>query len=946
MKIKLLLLNLLFLFILAAPAYTQSCTYRLELYDAFGDGWNGASVRITIADSTYNFTLDRVNDNGFFRAFRVTVMDGDTATLVFNSGSFDGEVSFAIFNPENIRLYAAGPRPLAGIPLTAVLECPTCLVPDPNTVKILDVRAFTTSISWKAPQPGSRYLIEYGLKGFMPGNGLFASTQDTTIVLRNLLENTDYDFYVSSICAGSDTSRSVGPYAFKTLWARNVGVVAITTPETQCGLGANEVVSVTLKNFGGNPQSLIPFKYSINGRPVNIPMPQDGLFTGVLGKDSTFTIEFDTRFDFSNPGEYLIEAWTELSRDGDRSNDTTRVKVVSIPIINTYPYFEDFEEWSGGWTVADTSRNSSWEYGQPNKAAINSAASGTNVWITSLDTVYNNNETSYLISPCLNFSALTQDPRISFSMNLITEECCDEAWLEVSLDGGDTWKKVLADSTALNWYNDTTNVWWDGNGGVDGWRTVSTTLTGTKGLADVRLRFVFSSDFSTAREGLAIDNIFISEPLARDLATLSAIRTSTDICGSTTDRLRLSLSNFGTTAATGFNVGYAINGATPVIENVGNLSIPAGGQANYTFNTPFNSTLSGTYEIVVWVAGNGELFPLNDTITYRFNTALPVPFAEDFERNRIPTGWQTDAGTDVTTGHSNRSVVLADNLSTADRRMEVVTPPIGAIAMGDSLTFQYRIVNFSGNGTVATTLGARDSIAVQISTDCGQNYKTAYVINSQNHRPDTALQRIVVYLNEYAGSAIRVRFLAGWGAGDYWIDLDNINIIRCPASLGLTTQVENESIRGASDGQAIVSAALGTQPYTYRWSNGTADKINPKLPAGEYTVTVTDRFGCSDVANVTIGLTTSLEDIATFSQVKLAPNPTSGQTVLHVELRAAGDVHIQIFNTSGKLIYQTLERNASVLNVPLDLNHQPAGMYIVRLQAGNQIRSEKLIKYR
>ncbi len=946
MKIKLLLITILFFFIAGMRLQAQSCNYRLELYDAFGDGWNGASLSITIGDSTYNFTLDGENDNGFFRAFQATVMNGDTATLVFNSGGFDGEISFAIFNPENIRIYAAGPRPLAGIPITAVLDCPSCLVPDPATVKILDVRAYTASLSWKAPVSGSRYLVEYGVKGFMPGSGAFASTLDTTITLRNLQENTDYEFYLSSICAGNDTSRAVGPYAFKTLWAKNVGVVAITTPETQCGLSGNEVVSVTLKNFGGNPQSLIPFKYSINGQPVNIPMPQDGFFTGVLGKDSTFTVEFDTRFDFSMPGEYLIEAWTELDNDGEPSNDTTRATVVSIPIITSYPYFEDFEAWGGGWLVADTSQNASWEYGTPSKAIINGAASGQNAWITSLDTVYNNNEMSYLISPCLNFATLNQDPRISFSMNLLTEECCDEAWLEVSIDGGDTWQKVLADSTALNWYNDTTNLWWEGNGGVEGWHTVSSTLVGTKGLADVRIKLVFSSDYSTAREGLAVDNVFISEPLTNDLAALSVKRTSTEICGSPIDSLQVVIVNFGTTNATGFVVGYSINGAAPVVENVGNLSIPAGGQAIYRFNTPFNSSLSGTYEIALWTSGNGELFPLNDTIRYRFSTSMPIPFAEDFEENRIPSGWQTDAGTDVSAGHGNRSIVMTDNLSNIDRRMEVLTPPLGIIAEGDSLTFQYRIVNFAGNGTMATTLGARDSLVVQISTDCGQNYTTAYVINAQNHTPDTALQRVVVHLDAYAGNAIRIRFLAGWGAGDYWVDLDDINIIRCPASLGLMTEVQDESVRGAGDGAAIVSAALGMEPYIYLWSNGSTEKINPKLTAGDYTVTVTDRFGCSDVAMVTVGLTTAIATISTFDRVRLAPNPTSGQTMLQVELREVNDVQIQIFNTSGKMVHQSVERGAAKLNVPLNLNDQPAGLYIVRLQAGSQFHSEKLIKYR
>jgi len=949
MKILLQLSYLLVFFLFLVQLQAQTCKYRIELFDSFGDGWNGANVTIKIRDSTYVFTLDRRADNGFFRAFEATVMDGDSATLTFNGGSFNAEIRFAVYNPENILIYSAsGPLLRPGVPITAILECPTCFVPDPATVKVGDVRAFTAALSWKTPATttsGTRYLLQYGLKGFRRDTGSVVSTLDTQIVLRNLRENTEYEVYLSSICPGNDTSRAVGPYSFKTLWANNVGVIAINTPESRCGLGAGEKVTLTLKNFGGNPQSLIPFNYSVNGRLAPVSMPQDGLFTGVLGKDSTFVVEFDAVYDFSEPGEYLVAAWTDLEADSERRNDTARATIVSIPNITTFPYFEDFERWGGGWTVSDTSRNPSWQHGQPSKTGINAAAGGQRAWVTSLDTTYNNNELSYLVSPCLNFSSLMQDPRLTFSLNFFTEACCDEGWVEMSFDGGTSWRKIGADTTGVNWYNDTSNYWWDGNGGAEGWRTVSHTLDSARGQANVRIRFVFSSDLSNVDDGMAIDNIFISTPLARDVAVLSAVRADTAVCGSTRDSLRLTIRNFGTTAATGFNVAYSVNGATPIVENVGTFQIAPGAQAVYTFRQPFNSIAVGDVSIVAWASVANEQFRLNDTVRYQFNTTLPVPFAEDFETRRVPQGWQVDSGTGVGNGHGNRSYVIFDNLSTTDRRMEVVTPPIGLIQTGDSLTFQYRITNFTGDGRVATTLGARDSIAVQISTNCGQTYVTKLLINAQTHRPDTNLRRMTIFLNEFAGQAIRIRFLAGWGAGDYYVDLDNINIIRCPASLALTTTIENESARNAADGQATVSAGSGAEPYTYLWSNGVTDKIAAKLTTGTYEVTVTDRFGCSDVATAVVGLSTSLEKIETINKVTLAPNPTSGQTLLKIELREVSEVQVQVFRTNGQLLWQTRERGADRFAIPLDLNNQPAGLYIVRMRVGEQIRAEKLIKF-
>jgi hypothetical protein len=57
---------------------------------------------------------------------------------------------------------------------------------------------------------------------------------------------------------------------------------------------------------------------------------------------------------------------------------------------------------------------------------------------------------------------------------------------------------------------------------------------------------------------------------------------------------------------------------------------------------------------------------------------------------------------------------------------------------------------------------------------------------------------------------------------------------------------------GTSNGTITASIAGGTAPYTYLWSNGeTAATIN-NLPAGTYTITVTDPNGCTATAVSTV----------------------------------------------------------------------------------------------
>ncbi len=948
MKLNHLLIPIALLFSVWAGAQSGTCTFTLELFDTFGDGWNGASLAVSINGNTpTTYLLDDINDNGTFRAFPIVVSNGDTLSLTFTSGSlgglFDNEIFYALYNPERILVYGAGPRPVPGIPIKAIINCPACLVPNPTSVSIDDVRAFTANISWNSAESGSKYRVEYGLKGFAPGTGKFANTQDTVIRLTGLAEKTKYEFYLSAICTGGDTSRQIGPFEFETLWSIDLGVVDILAPTTQCGLMFEDSITIVLKNFGGNPQSLIPFKFEVNGQDGGVMIPSDGLFTGVLGKDSTFTIPFKTGFDFSVPFEYTVKAWTEVEGERDVSNDTATVVITNIPIIDLYPYFEDFEVWKGGWTLDSDMENSSWQFGSPQGNIINAAASGRNAWVTNLDGNYNNGEESYLVSPCLDFSLLNQDPRIAFSLLLDTENNYDAIWLEMSLDGGSTWAKVGENGTGINWYNNAQRDWWDGDGGLDGWTLVSNLLPGAAGAPDVRLRFVFSSDFSNTREGVGIDDVFISPPLARDIAALSVVNTSSADCGSEADKVTITLSNFGTSAVTGFNVAYSINDGAPIVENVGTLTIPPGMQASYTFNTSFNSSQAGSYRIKAWSVVAGELFPANDTIRFTFFTSRSIPFAENFEMGSLPNGWSADTDASVTRGHGNSSYVLSDNLSFSDQNLTASTPVIGPIAEGDSLTFDYRFVNFSTNA--ATILGAGDLLEIQISEDCGQTYTTVKTINATNHVPTTVLRRVVVFLNDYIGKGIKIRFRAKWGSGDYWIDIDNVNIIRCPASLNLTATVKDESAPGINDGQATVSVGAGEGPYTFLWSDGSVDKTAVRLAAGIYTVTVSDRFGCKDVTTVQVGTVTAVDETnPIIARMILTPNPTSGTTLLRISLREASDLQITVMTATGQIILSSKEINTHNVDMPIEMGAYPAGLYFVRVQANQEIQTQKLVK--
>lgn len=94
--------------------------YELTLNDSYGDGWNGAAIKVTLDGVATNYTLS----NG---ASTVTIVSvpptATTLTFEFVSGDWDSEVSFTIKSPKGNTIASAGPSPAPGpIKLNLCLE--------------------------------------------------------------------------------------------------------------------------------------------------------------------------------------------------------------------------------------------------------------------------------------------------------------------------------------------------------------------------------------------------------------------------------------------------------------------------------------------------------------------------------------------------------------------------------------------------------------------------------------------------------------------------------------------------------------------------------------------------------------------------------------------------------------------------------------------------------
>ena len=281
----------------------------------------------------------------------------------------------------------------------------------------------------------------------------------------------------------------------------DVQMISIDTPVlASCGLTNAVPVKVSVRNSANTTINNIPVKYRINnGNWITETIAS-------VPANTTVQYTFNTTANLSALGTYTIQAIVELNNDSFRDNDTTTVVIINTPVITSFPYLQNFESGSAHWYAEG--KNNSWQLGTPASPKINRAASGSRAWKTRLTGHYNDNELSYLYSPCFDVTGMTK-PTLSFSVALDLEDCgnvfCDGAWVEYSADGK-TWTKLGAANSGYKWYNKPTEQLWSVQN-YTRWHVATTELP--TGLSRLRFRFVMSSDPAVTREGIAIDDIHI-----------------------------------------------------------------------------------------------------------------------------------------------------------------------------------------------------------------------------------------------------------------------------------------------------------------------------------------------------------------------------------------------------------------------------------------------------
>ncbi|MBL4652696.1 MAG: gliding motility-associated C-terminal domain-containing protein [Flavobacteriales bacterium] len=97
----------------------DSCQLTLNMYDTFGDGWNGGNLDISVNGNTNNYTLADGTDSTITFNIGVT----DSICLAYEEGGFAYEVSYALYNQDNVLLFSDGANVDGFDPDTGLVWC-------------------------------------------------------------------------------------------------------------------------------------------------------------------------------------------------------------------------------------------------------------------------------------------------------------------------------------------------------------------------------------------------------------------------------------------------------------------------------------------------------------------------------------------------------------------------------------------------------------------------------------------------------------------------------------------------------------------------------------------------------------------------------------------------------------------------------------------------------
>ena len=256
-------------FLLTIFITKAQCDYVVDMQDSYGDGWNGASIDMSINGVVMtSFTVSAADGTAATGSY--STYTGDNVEFYFNSGTWDTEITFQITAPDGSSVGSYGPYATnsgnsysvwTGVS-NSTCAPPACL--DPYGLSAGNGTSSSIDVSWTGGPNATSYNVEYGITGYTQGSGTTTTSSTTSTTVTGLTSYTVYDFYVQADCGTNGTSTWAGPISFSTCpsgapFLENFDATpasqALTNATAPCWIQSTNDVFDWLVNNGGTTSS-------------------------------------------------------------------------------------------------------------------------------------------------------------------------------------------------------------------------------------------------------------------------------------------------------------------------------------------------------------------------------------------------------------------------------------------------------------------------------------------------------------------------------------------------------------------------------------------------------------------------------------------------------------------------------------------------------------------
>ncbi|MCI5057175.1 MAG: T9SS type A sorting domain-containing protein [Flavobacteriales bacterium] len=383
--------------------------------------------------------------------------------------------------------------------------------------------------------------------------------------------------------------------------ATDLSVEEVLSPTSLCGLGAAEIISVKLFNYGDSSETQFNMGFSVNGGPA-----VSETFTSTIAPGTSEPFTFSATADLSG-AQNILKIWVSLVGDQVICNDTLTVEYINSSPITTFPYIEDFDL-NGGFLVDLTTDSLDWIVQSGPTTSVGTGPNGdhttdsTNYAYIEASSPNSPLKSGILESPCIQISSLT-NPYLEFWYHMWGQNM---GTLTVEISNGLSWVKAWEKT------GDQGNTWKKGKVYIPNFSS------------DQQIKYRFIGETGLDYESdIAIDDIVVMDaPTQHDLAVVEVFNVDTGfLClGSNSDTLVAEIGNCGTFSEVGFDVSWSLNGGAASSVTVTDTLIAGG--FDYVDLTAL-SLAPGSYTLKIWTSLASDAVPGNDTATYSFTIVTP-----------------------------------------------------------------------------------------------------------------------------------------------------------------------------------------------------------------------------------------------------------------------------------------------------------------------------------